>query len=160
MQRLRRFFLLSWADRALLAEAVWLTAWARLAILALPFRWIGPWLGKHMESTGHGPDTDNGPLLQRVGWAVNAARRHVPWDAKCLVQAMTARSMLARRGVEGTVYLGLLKTAEGELKAHAWLRCGQRIVTGREGHRSFTTVSTFAFGKTVSAGTTEELAQG
>ncbi|MEK6249408.1 MAG: lasso peptide biosynthesis B2 protein [Planctomycetales bacterium] len=146
MQRLRRFFLTSWPDRWLLVEAVWLTAWARLAVLILPWRWVSPFFGDHMQSTTLQQDADNDLLLRRVSWAVQAADRHVPWKAKCLIQALAARSMLSRRGVEGTIYLGMCKTAENEFKAHAWTRCGQRLVSGATGHEAFTVVSTFAFG--------------
>lgn len=99
-----------------------------------------------MQSTCLTCDVENNRLLRRVGWAVAAADRHVPWKAKCLVQAIAARWMLARRGVEGTIYLGMLKTSDNEFKSHAWMRCGRRIVTGRRGYKPFTVVSTFAFG--------------
>jgi len=64
-----------------------------------------------------------------------------------MVRALTARSMLQRRGVSGTIYLGLAKE-DGALKAHAWLRSGDRMVTGGRGHRAYTQVSSFAFGAT------------
>jgi hypothetical protein len=68
-------------------------------------------------------------LVRAVRRAVRRASRRVPWRAECLVQALTARSMLERRGIASTLSLGVRKTA-GALEAHAWLEAGGRIVVG------------------------------
>jgi hypothetical protein len=52
--------------------------------------------------------------------------------------------MLRRRGAASTLYLGLAKDRETQLQAHAWLRCGERILTGQRGMAGFTVISTFA----------------
>ncbi len=107
------------ADCCLLVEATLFAALARMAILTLPFRWIAPWLGRYTESAGDtGETAGDDPVRQRVGWAVQVAGRHTPWQSKCLVQAIAARLMLGRRGVAGTIYLGLAKDPDGQLKAH------------------------------------------
>ena len=80
------------------------------------------WLGRYTESAGDtGDPVGDDPVRQRVGWAVQVAGRHTPWQSKCLVQAIAARLMLGRRGVAGTIYLGPAKDLDGQLKAHAWL---------------------------------------
>lgn len=57
--------------------------------------------------------------------------------------------MLKRRNIPGTVYLGVAinKTIPDKLSAHAWLRYGSAILTGADGHRQFTVVSTFSTDK-------------
>ncbi|MEG0711156.1 MAG: lasso peptide biosynthesis B2 protein, partial [Niameybacter sp.] len=67
-----------------------------------------------------------------------------PWESKCLVQAMVAQYLLKRRRIATTLYLGVAKGSEGELKAHAWLRCGQMIVTGDGARRDYKEVARFA----------------
>jgi len=146
MRQLRNFLRLSAANRWLVVEATLLTALARLAILAIPFRWIAPWLGRHAEVTNDATEVESPPILNRVGWAVQLVGRHTPWQSKCLVQAITARLMLGRRGLAGTIYLGLAKDPDGQMKAHAWLRSGDTIITGRVGMDRFTVLSSFAFG--------------
>lgn len=149
MQRLRKLLRLPVADGCLLVEATIFAALARIAILTLPFRWIAPWLGRHTESAGESGETVGDDLVrQRVGWAVQVVSRHTPWQSKCLVQSIVARLMLGRRGVAGTIYLGLAKDPDGQLIAHAWLRSGAMIVTGRRGMLQFTVLSSFAFGTT------------
>jgi hypothetical protein len=139
---------ISWSDRGLFIEAVWLSFWARTAVLLLPWSFVVRWMGDPLEIAPGSADADP-ELLQRVGRTVRRVERRVPWQSKCLIQAMSAKTMLSRRGVAGTIYLGLLRVAEEDeekFKSHAWLRCGPRFVTGWKGHEPFLPMSTFAFG--------------
>ena len=140
MRRLRKFLARSRSERLLLLEAAGWLAVSRLAVLLLPFRRIAPRLGQHMIESDF--ESSDDALSRNIGWAVEAAARHVPWQAVCLPQAMAAKAMLRRRGIDCTLYLGVV--TDEELKAHAWLRAGSRIITGREGFRSHTVVSTFS----------------
>ena len=69
--------------------------------------------------------------------------RNLPWECQCLVQAVAGKAMLRRRSMPTTLYLGVAKDENARLCAHAWLRCGDVIVTGREGADRFSVVSTF-----------------
>jgi hypothetical protein len=75
---------------------------------------------------------------------VATASRHLPWNCTCLVQAMAGKAMLKRRGVPSTLYLGVAKDGETRLQAHAWLRCGARILTGWQEMERFKVIGTFA----------------
>lgn len=55
-----------------------------------------------------------------------AARLH-PLRSTCLVEALTLRAMLARRGLPAEIKIGVLKTPAG-LRAHAWLEVAGQIV--------------------------------
>jgi hypothetical protein len=143
---LRRLLDASWADRAMLAEAGICLALARVAVLVLPFRLIAARLGAHMEESDATDDPLSVELGRRIGWAIGALSKHVPWRTKCLEQALAAKAMLRRRRISNTMYLGV---ARGEherspLGAHAWLRTGTLHVTGgsRVGH--YKVLSTFA----------------
>jgi hypothetical protein len=144
MSRLRKFLALSRADRSCLVEAGFWLGLARLAILVLPFRRVAPILGRHMAQSPEEMEAAPAELLDRISWAVTTASRHLPWDCLCLAQAMAGKAMLKRRGVPSTLYLGLAKEPEAQLQAHAWLRCGVRILTGRRGMAGFTVIATFA----------------
>jgi hypothetical protein len=54
--------------------------------------------------------------------------------------------MLKRRRIAATLYLGVAKDENKaeKLAAHAWLRCGDVILTGAHGHRQFTVVAMFS----------------
>jgi hypothetical protein len=130
-------------DRLLLVEAAgWLLA-ARLALIFVPFRRLAARLGRAMaESPASDPRQDD--LARRVGWAVGVASRYTPWKTRCFAEAIAAKAMLRRRGVPSTLYLGVNKAAEGEIAAHAWLRCGSRVLTGERALDDFTVIAQFA----------------
>jgi len=142
MRRLDKFIKLPAADQRLILEAVILLGIARLAIMTIAFKRIAPYLGVHMAITPKIADAAHDDLIGRVRWAVAIAARHGPWSALCLPQAVAAQIMLARRGIASTLYLGVAR-ADG-LKAHAWLRAGNAIVTGQGDLKQYTIVSTFA----------------
>jgi len=134
------------AERLLLLEAFALLGIARLAVLALPFKWLAVSLGRHMNEADVQLSVSNLNLAREVGHAVLSAANYTPWESACLPQGVAAQWMLKRRHVAGTLYLGVAKAdAKPEkLVAHAWLCCGNLILTGREGHRLYTVVATFS----------------
>jgi len=139
-----KFLRLSGPERRLLAEAtIWLGI-ARLSILTIPFRMLAPFLGRHMAESSNMTTPNNRFFVDRVSWAVQTASRHLPWKCNCLPQAIAGKSMLKCRGVHSTLYLGLAKDGDGNLQAHAWLRSGNILVTGKQGMNRFRVVSTFA----------------
>ena len=125
--RLRRFLQMPNRQRLLLLEAALFLGLARLALLALPFGRIAPWLQRSPDS-GAG---DTATVLA-VGQAVAIAARNVPWNAVCLPQAMAAKAMLARRGQGSALHLGAARAGDG-LTAHAWLVVGGEVVVGEAG---------------------------
>ncbi len=144
MKRLGKFFQLSNYDRWLFLEATFWLAIARLSILILPFRWIAPFLGKHMAESPQSMEPNFGDFAEQASWAVQTAGRHLPWECKCLTQAIAGKGIFRLRGIPSTLYLGLGKDGGEKLKAHAWLRSGDVIVTGRGSMILFTIVSSFA----------------
>jgi hypothetical protein len=126
----------------LLVEAGLVLAAARLALL-LPFSWIARWMGKLQEEVES--DLRPGQLrhARRVGWAVRTAARRFPLKLVCLPQAVAAKAMLRSRGVPSTLFLGVRPESAAGLSAHAWLRAGSTLVTGRAEHKRFHEVARF-----------------
>jgi hypothetical protein len=141
---LKRSAQLSGARRLLLVEALIALLVARAAMAILPFRRIAGWLG--MPGTeGPAMATDEEMrIAQEVGWSVGVVARRVPWDGRCLAQALAATGMLRRRGLEGTVSFGASKGESAGFDAHAWLRLGSCMVTGGPGHQRFKAFTTFS----------------
>jgi len=134
------------SQRRLLLAAFALLGVARLLVLLLPFRWLAWTLGRHMaEARGPVSEYDRA-LALRVGRAVRSAAVHTPWRSVCLPQAVTAMWLLRRRCVPATLYLGVAQRGRNRegLVAHAWVRCGDLVLTGAAGHRRYTIVSTFS----------------
>jgi hypothetical protein len=141
---LRRLGKLERGRKALLAEALAALALAQMAMFFIPFRRIARWLGTAgAESPAEVPEWE-ARIAKEIGWAVGALGRRVPWDGRCLAQALAATWMLRRRGMEGTVSFGARKGERAGFDAHAWLRVGSLMVTGGPGHESFKIFTTFA----------------
>ena len=131
VNKLRRFWHLSLADKWLFLRAVYWLGLARVWLARVPFRDLAERL-----SADAGTENADPELLRRVGYAVSAAGTNVPWRSDCFPQAIAAHRLLKKYGYASTIHLGVDKVGDDELLAHAWLSCGEIIVTGgSEAHR-------------------------
>jgi len=80
------------------------------------------------ESEPRGRRAD-GATPADLGRAVQRAARAVP-GALCLAQALAARVLLRRRGIEAELCLGAGRRDQGGFVAHAWLEAEGRLVYG------------------------------
>ena len=129
--RLRKFIRLPHADRGLLVSAVVSVLKARVTLMFVPVRKILLPVVPRTE-----PESSDIEAA-RISWAVETAGRIVPTGGNCLVRAIAGRAMLARRGVSSQIRLGVAKNSPDILTAHAWLECGDRIVTGEGEHLGY-----------------------
>ncbi len=136
---LRRFGHFDGSRRLLLVEASALLLLSRLLLSVVPFKRLTPRLGR-MAQPGEMPDApaqthadqerSAAEIAVDIGWAVQCAARHLPFDAVCLPQAMAAQSMLRRRHVASVMHFGVAKGAEKPFEAHAWLDAAGAEVVG------------------------------
>jgi len=75
-------------------------------------------------------DRDRTRLVERVAFAIPRAGGRLPWRANCLVQALAAQHWLDRHGVESQLLIGVRTSVPSDFEAHAWLKVGERVVTG------------------------------
>lgn len=139
------YFKLPGVERAALWEAWFRLLHARLMLGLLPFKRIAGILGQHMKETPKEIPVEYNHHIRLVRQALKRLSRRTPWESACLVQAIAGKKMLQKRGISSTLYLGVTKDEQKvkKMKAHAWLRCGGIIVTGKEGFKQFTVVSFF-----------------
>ena len=115
----------------------------RAFILFIPFNKLRKRMGKiKVESPDEVEQTDY-IKAKRMASIINIVAPKTPWESKCLVQALTAQRMLKSKGISTTIYLGVRKEGN-EMKAHAWLRCGEYYVTGGAIRDQYTVVAKFA----------------
>jgi hypothetical protein len=141
---LKRAVRLPGSRKRLLGEALLALLIARGAMAFLPFRRIAAWLGTPGTESSATATAEEMSTAQEVSWAVGVMARRVPWDGRCLAQALAAMGMLRRRGLEGTVCFGASQSESAGFDAHAWLRLGSCVVTGGPGHERFKAFTTFA----------------
>ncbi len=140
MQKLRRL--------AVMAEASLLLGVSRLLVLFVPFgRWrksLGVISAQPEQSGSSAPvDAPTQIRARAIGRQVTRAAHKVPFRAVCLPQAMAARWMLARRGIETQLYIGARRGDEGKAYAfHAWLMLGEDCLTGQEERDAFNAFGT------------------
>lgn len=110
-------------DRAVLTRTILTLGAARLATWILPFS-----VGRRLLV---GRRRAERPTVTRdqVRWAMAQAQRVVP-RATCLPQALAAEAMLTRGGLDAELQIGVMKTENGKLLAHAWVVSEGRIVVG------------------------------
>ncbi len=121
---LHKFLRLPAADRSLLVRSVALVGAARLALWALPFNVVRRLLSRPARRSSASYAT-----TERIGWAISVAKRFVP-NGNCLPQALAAESLLRRSGHPVELRIGVAKTDQGRLEAHAWVESGGRLVVG------------------------------
>ena len=131
-------------DWLLLAEAIAVTMWVKLCLFIHPFNSIRMGLGISQAETLRTTTVGEDAQAKRISWAVQTAARYIPIGLVCLPQAIAAGSMLNRRNVPFTLYLGVKLPENADMMAHAWLRAGTRIVTGADAMHGHTTVASFA----------------
>ncbi len=69
-----------------------------------------------------------------IAYKVSRISVNVPWESKCLVQAMTAQKLLRFYKIPSTLYLGVGRDSkDNSIIAHAWVRCGDIYVCGGNG---------------------------
>ena len=138
---LNRYRRLPRSQRRLLWEALIGLALARFGMVFLSFKRIAVWLGTPETESQLSASAGQVEVAREIGWAVGCVAHRVPWDSRCLAQALAATWMLRRRGLESTVTFGADQGKSRDLVAHAWLRFGPRLVTGGVGHQRFKTLT-------------------
>jgi len=126
-QKLERFGNLGLAEQwLLLRAAAWLLV-ARIGLAVMPFSRLSAKLSAESTAERHAADPG---LLQQIGDAVRIAANHVPWRADCFPQSIAARMLLKRQGLASTIHFGVERQGKEDLSGHAWLTCGDTVVTG------------------------------
>jgi len=128
MTRLGKFVRLPSADRRLLVTAALMQAAIRLGLAVLPYRKLRGLVDRLARTSARRqPAPTASP--ERIAWAVTQASRSVP-GAACLTQALAAQLLLERRGHPARVRVGIGRSEDARLLAHAWVENEGRIVLG------------------------------
>lgn len=130
----------SFRDYYLFFEAWIFLNLSKLMILFFSFKKIAPRIGVPQYETNF--ENQSTETADEIQVAVIRGVKYLFFLSKCYDQALAATFMLKRRGISSTIYFGLNKI-DNQLSAHAWVRCGRVIVTGKRGYESYTPVAWF-----------------
>lgn len=83
-----------------------------------------------------------------MGKLMYSVSKNVPWESKCLTDALCVKWLLDRYKIPAVFFLGAKiddkdATSADAMQAHAWLSVGPYIVTGAPEHLDFQVVATF-----------------
>ena len=142
MSAFKKFAKLTPIDKRLYFEALFTSIWVKLMVTFLPLRWYATKLGVQHAVTLEKYNEMSSPVIFKISQAIVRCQKSIPWPTRCFVNAITAKTMLKKRGFESTLYLGVCKDNQ-KMTAHAWLQCGTTFVTGKRGMGKFKIVNTF-----------------
>ncbi|MFN2101265.1 lasso peptide biosynthesis B2 protein [Altererythrobacter sp. MF3-039] len=129
MGKFRTFQELDREEKIAAFEAALLLLVARVLVTLLPLKYWRAQFGAIVPVTPD-PDAICEGKCRIVRRAIVRAMRNAPLDFICLPQALAARWMLARRGIESNLSIGALRADTQGPRLHAWLTSGGHWVTG------------------------------
>lgn len=143
LRKIKTFLKMGLTEKRMSLEIFVLSGLVRMMLLIVPFKYIRNYLGEYNAYVPREIDEDQCSIVRQVGWFVTTISRYTPWESKCLVQAMVAQRLLKKRKIGTTLYLGVAKENKQNIKAHAWLKCGNIIVAGRAAMNDYKEVARF-----------------
>ncbi len=152
MSQLSKLPVRSRTERWLFIEAVCWLGVMRASIRCFPFRRIIRWFQLAQGAGTLVPNADDHDRAARIGRAIRPGAARTPWQNTCLAQSLAGMAMLRRRGIAGTLFLGVARSADvGQaFAAHAWLCCGDNVLVGTGDESQFTPVACFTWNRSTS----------
>jgi hypothetical protein len=142
MNNFKKFIHLETVDKKLLFQAIIISIFIKILVTFFPLKWYAKILGK--EHSDHTEKFfNNNHVIYKISRAMVRCRKVLPWKVTCFIEAITAKILLKKHGIESTLHLGL-KKENSSMLAHAWLHCGSIYVTGKRGIEKFVTVRIFS----------------
>lgn len=117
---------------------------AGCANFILPFKAYSRFLGTINSESPKNPKNVDWNYVNQISKSIRNVSRVSPFDFKCLIQASVGKYFVAQERMESTIYFGVKKDESQNLKAHAWLRVGPKIVLGGEVADQYNVVSTYS----------------
>jgi hypothetical protein len=77
----------------------------------------------------HLSDDINYETFENIIWSINCLGNYMPGKS-CLIKAMTAKLMFAKRNCRVEIWIGISKKRGEEIVGHAWVEKGGEILIG------------------------------
>lgn len=141
--RINKFFRISREERSLFFHSLCLLFIWKVRIVFLPMpAYVKAFGQKGAEEIDIVESQDH--FIRKVQSAVQRADSILPWKSKCLTEAIATKRLLEKFNLRSTLILGVAKDESQKLIAHAWLKRGNKIISGERGHEKFTVVQKFS----------------
>ncbi|MCX6183276.1 MAG: lasso peptide biosynthesis B2 protein [Bacteroidetes bacterium] len=132
--------------KKLLIKAFFYSMTVRFMMLFVKYNRYEKRLGKRGETDTYTLSEKEFAIAHNIAKALNGVSNYTLWESKCMVQAVSAKWMLQKYSIPSTIYFGIAKDEDNKskLKAHAWLKVGDCVVTGRAGHEQYKVVNFYS----------------
>jgi hypothetical protein len=130
------------ADLGMVVEAVVMMSFFRLALAFVPVQKLTQWMARSEQDTRAMDQTKAVQIMRRVEWSIGAAARHAPLTFVCFPQCLAAYFMLRRRHIASRLFYGVARRGS-VLKAHTWVKVGERMIAGGDAAEQFTVLASF-----------------
>ena len=133
---------LSWTEARLLFAVGIVQLAVGAALRVMPVRVLSSAIARHRGAARllRAPE-------ERVGWAIEAVGRRLPWISTCLVRALAADLFLGGAPRPGCVKIGVRRSNGGLLESHAWFEREGRILVGGAGADGYVEFATLQVGE-------------
>jgi hypothetical protein len=138
---LKSFCRIPLVEKKTVMEVVLLLLFGRILLL-LPYKYMKHFLGVYNKAGEE--STADIREIRKISVYIRRIGNRLPWECTCLVNALAAKIMLRKRGVPATVYFGMARGEKKELIAHAWVKSGDFLVTGKDEGHEYKTVGHFS----------------
>ena len=130
------------SDLLLACEAACMLSFFRLALKFIPVQTLTAWMSHPRQIDTSLAHDRVSRTLRHIEWSIAAVVRHAPFTFVCFPQCLAAYFMLRRRHIASTLVYGVTREHD-QLKAHTWVKVGDRTIVGGEAAAGFTVLATF-----------------
>lgn len=129
MKQILKFLNLTEQDRQLLLKSFILLGLIRLGLWLLPFGTLRQCLNNRLQLFSQSPKITF-TELDKVSWAIDVSSRYWFGEVKCLAKALTTQILMSSYGYCPQLQIGVAKSKQGNLEAHAWVENEGKVVVG------------------------------
>lgn len=129
MKKIFKFINLTTKARHLLLKTVILLGLVRLGLWLLPFSTLRQLLDKIRQLSSKSLKATQIEISQIV-WAVDLSSRYCFGEVKCLAKALTTQILMSSYGYCSQLQIGVAKSKQGNLEAHAWVENEGKVLVG------------------------------
>jgi hypothetical protein len=133
MRLLGRFIRSSASDRRLFLNAAALSLIIRIGLAACPLHTLKRVCCRRTHSVA----PEAAPRLDALTLAVSRASRFLP-GLTCLGDALVLKTLLDRAGYRSALHVGVTRSDESPLEAHAWLEAQGKALIGGDNLERYT----------------------
>ncbi len=117
------------ADKFLLLEALILIVVIRIGLSIRGYAAIARFVDRFDRGDSTSSNSADS-FSYRAAWAVSKASRIIKNDKPCLAQSLALRLLLNRKGLGSKIVIGVKKSDDFSIQAHAWVEKEGEVLIG------------------------------